>query len=132
MAIAWVEVGGFRVRNEVRAGVRVAIAPVALEQVLVNLLLNARAAAGQEMVCVRVVSAGPQAVGIEVVDRGSGQHGGLFSDAAPAKRGGVGLVICRHLVDAVGGTLSARTEPGVGTTVRVELRRVAGAGKAAA
>ena len=73
---------------------------------------------------------------VEVEDRGVGMIGGLFAQNAKGsganggeKRAGVGLVVCRHLVEAVGGLMTARSAPGVGTTVRLELPapRAAGA-----
>jgi signal transduction histidine kinase len=111
------------VRIEGKRGTRVAMACIALEQVLMNLILNARSAGRSAPIFVRILTGSRDRVMIEVEDRGSGAPGGPFSGEGgrAAKRGGVGLIVCRHLVEAVGGTMTARSEAGMGTTVRVEL-----------
>jgi two-component system sensor histidine kinase BaeS len=154
-AAGWAGGAGFVV--EVVGGARVTMSQVAMEQVMMNLLLNARVAAGgRGKVVVRIVvetntksasresriASGEDGTGrsvvIEVEDRGAGMVGGLFGTgeyengeartaATGATRGGIGLVVCRHLVEAVGGSISARSQVGVGTTVRLELPAAAGA-----
>ncbi len=104
---------------------------VQLQQVLLNLLLNAfDAVAAREPGARRVeVQAGPCAcgVGVEVRDSGAGMDGAILARIfepffTTKPRGlGLGLSISRSIVEAHGGTLSARSAPGEGTTFRVEL-----------
>jgi signal transduction histidine kinase len=104
---------------------------VQLQQVLLNLLLNAfDAVAAREPGARRVaVHAGPCACGVsvEVRDSGTGMDGAtlarIFEPFFTTKsRGlGLGLSISRSIVEAHGGTLSVRSAPGAGTTFRVEL-----------
>lgn len=107
----------------------------AMKQVFLNLLSNAiKFSEDGEKIYVRV-SAGHEgsAPAIEVEDHGVGmteeeQERALqpFGQAKPAITGnyggtGLGLPITKGLVDAHGGTLSIRSQPGVGTTVRIVL-----------
>ena len=135
MAVGWVETAGFSVERHIEHGVHIRMSQVGLEQVLVNLLMNARTAmGGRGIVVVRINVETPNKVVIEVEDHGAGMRvSNMFasspagktdpkgSGALGAKRGGIGLIICRHLVEAVGGTMGARSQEGVGTVVRIEL-----------
>jgi FixJ family two-component response regulator len=104
---------------------------VQLQQVLLNLLLNAiDAVAASEAGARRVsVSARPSVTGmaVEVADTGRGMDeptlGRIFQPFFTTKPGGMGLglSISRSIVAAHGGTLSARSAPGKGTTFRIEL-----------
>jgi FixJ family two-component response regulator/signal transduction histidine kinase len=104
---------------------------VQLQQVLLNLLLNAiDAVAASEAGARRVsVSARPSGTGmaVEVADTGRGMDeptlGRIFQPFFTTKPGGMGLglSISRSIVAAHGGTLSARSAPGKGTTFRIEL-----------
>jgi two-component system OmpR family sensor kinase len=104
-----------------------------LRQVVTNLVGNARVHTPPGTpVEVRTFREGERAV-LEVADRGPGMPPEVaeraferFYRADPARarhRGGtgLGLAIVRATVDAHGGTVSLRTAPGAGTTVRVEL-----------
>jgi signal transduction histidine kinase len=107
----------------------------AMKQVFLNLLSNAiKFSKDGAKIYVRV---GAEGIGagatIEVEDHGVGmnedeQERALqpFGQAKPAITGayggtGLGLPITKGLVEAHGGTLSIRSRPGVGTTVRIVL-----------
>lgn len=115
------------VRVEAGAGdLRALVDPVRMRQALRNLVRNAVRAAGRpEGVDVRV-NADASSVRVEVEDDGPG-----LSDAARdaifgryvsgAGSAGLGLAVVRRLVDAMGGTIDVRSEPGAGATFRVLL-----------
>lgn len=132
---------------------RAAIDPDALERVLVNVYLNAwRAVGGSgEPGRIRVASrlgsstvsdpnipsaADPSqcsarnTVTITVSDDGAGVHPELgevlfepWSRASSGAGHGLGLALCRHLLDAVGGSIRFDQQPGSGATVIIELPR---------
>jgi signal transduction histidine kinase len=115
--------------------VQVSIAPLNLEQVLVNLLLNARQAmkprGGSITIRGRVEA---DLVKIDVSDTGPGIppqiHGRLFepfvtmrnaSGGGEPKGTGLGLSICRDLISAVGGSIEVESQPGQGATFHITL-----------
>jgi two-component system sensor histidine kinase KdpD len=104
--------------------------PVLLEQVLVNLLENAAkyTPAGSPLE-IRARDHG-RALSIEVADRGPGLAPGsetrifdkFFRGRHPGVPGaGLGLAICRGIVEAHGGTLVAANREGGGALFRIEL-----------
>lgn len=117
--------------------VEVAMAPLALQQVLVNLLLNARKAmrrkGGQLTISGRregvniVLSVSDTGPGIPAEVAGrlfepfvTHRIGGDEDPSAP--RGtGLGLCICRDLLRAAGGDISAHSVPGQGATFTLRL-----------
>ena len=128
----------------------VSMRPVALEQVLLNLLLNARAAmlpgGGRLVVRARCStwntrsphlhgtddpsSAG--AVDIELTDTGCGMPTEIAARAfEPFVRDrsrresstGLGLSICKRLVEETGGSIELESSPGSGTSFRIRLPR---------
>lgn len=104
---------------------------VQLSQVLLNLLLNgldavATSQPGARRVAVRASVSGSR-LSIEVSDTGHGMDeatlASIFQPFFTTKPGGMGLglSISRTIVAAHGGTLSAQSTPGNGTSFRVEL-----------
>jgi PAS domain S-box-containing protein len=105
-----------------------------LGQVLVNLLVNAAQAAGGEGPRheIRVATAWDEAAGavlVSVSDTGAGIPAAVlprifdpFFTTKPVGVGtGLGLFVCRNLVEAAGGTIAVESRPGRGTTFTVSL-----------
>jgi signal transduction histidine kinase len=132
--------GMFPVELAIQPGLAAAIDAVALEQVLLNLMLNARAAmpAGGTTRVIAYETTGSaktaprSSVQIEVSDPGCGMTperlGRIFEPFATFSRGdsrpghrrtGLGLPICRQLVVQAGGRIEIESAAGKGTTVRV-------------
>jgi hypothetical protein len=113
-----------------------------LRQVLLNLLSNAikyNRRGGHVDVQVEPPQAG--CLTIRVADTGAGmndaQMAQLFQpfnrlgrEKAPIPGAGIGLAISQRLVEQMGGTLSARSQPSVGSVFTLQLRVAAGAGVA--
>lgn len=115
--------------------------PTRLRQILINLIGNALKFTERGSVTVRAVAVGGDAetvsVRLEVEDTGigfeTGEAGRLFdafsqADESTTRRfggTGLGLAIVKRLTDAMGGSVDARGEPGVGAvfTVDVTLRK---------
>jgi signal transduction histidine kinase/DNA-binding response OmpR family regulator len=126
-----------RTSIDARLAARHEVDPVRLRQVLGNLVGNAVKFTSAGFIEVRVEVCGDgdavQRLAILVEDSGIGvsqsDQERLFapfeqasSDEARAGGGtGLGLVVCRQLVEAMDGTVEMRSELGRGTTMRVEL-----------
>jgi two-component system, OmpR family, sensor histidine kinase KdpD len=114
----------------------VLVDPVRLEQVLSNVLDNARRYAGSGLVWVDARRAA-SGVELRVVDHGPGIPEGererIFSHfyrlESPARRGGtgLGLAICRGLLEAMGGRIWVETAPGGGAAFVLRLPAAEGA-----
>lgn len=117
---------------------RVAIDPLALQQVLVNLISNARHAmretAGPKRITIRAkpkTQPDKQAelIELEVSDNGRGipesVMGQLFEPFVTMRTDasgiGLGLSICKRLVESAGGTILACSTPGQGATFHLTL-----------
>jgi len=110
-----------------------------LRGVLVNILVNARDAvlekrtashegeSGEPDVILRVRSERAGVLRIEVEDRGAGltpeQAARLFDPYFTTKRTGtgLGLAIARNVIEALGGTITALSREGKGTSMRIEI-----------
>jgi two-component system sensor histidine kinase RegB len=100
--------------------------PAAVAQALRSVLTNAQdATTGDEPVSLRVWQDGDELC-FEVVDRGTGmapevqQRAGepFFTTKAPGRGMGLGLFLCRAVVERLGGALEIQTALGEGTRVR--------------
>ena len=125
---------GVRVRFQFDPAVDLVLADkVQIQQVLLNLLRNAieamEASARRELV-ISVASGADNMVTISVADTGSGispeMAPQLFQPFVTNKRHGmgVGLSICRSIVEGHGGQIGAEPNPAGGTIFRFTLRAV--------
>ncbi|MFN2471939.1 MAG: ATP-binding protein [Gaiellaceae bacterium] len=101
-----------------------------LEQAVLNLVVNAVRYTSQG----RIGVTGRRRRGktfVEVVDTGRGMTSAqveraaerFYRGVAPDRDGfGLGLAIARQAIEAMGGTLELESQPGQGTTARIELR----------
>ncbi len=100
-----------------------------IEQLLINLLLNAAHASRPGSPVTLRGDADERELRLLVEDRGHGMDEETRRQAfkafftTKARGTGLGLPICQRIVDAHGGTISLRSEPGKGTCVEVKLPR---------
>ena len=129
---------GIALRVQVQPDLIVRGDPVQLEQVLLNLLINARQAmlgkAGG--ITIKAAAADEGEVRISVVDTGPGIapknldkiFNPFFTTKGTARRGenrgtGLGLAICREIIDTHNGQIEVKSELGRGTTFEITLPR---------
>jgi two-component system phosphate regulon sensor histidine kinase PhoR len=107
-----------------------------LRQAVENLVANARKYASSEGLVVSAKGAGPDAVVVEVRDRGPGLTPAHAERAVErffrsgdrdADGFGLGLSIAREVAHALGGHLELESRPDEGTTARIVLRRATAA-----
>ncbi len=108
----------------------VAMAPTALHQVLLNLLLNARDAMPEGgRVDIEARESGREVV-LAISDTGQGMSPEVAARAfepfftTKAKGSGLGLAVVRSMLDLYGAEISVRSSPGEGTTFTLRLPRV--------
>jgi nitrogen fixation/metabolism regulation signal transduction histidine kinase len=99
-----------------------------LEQVMLNLFKNAREATdGEAEIEVKVERLPDGATRVQILDRGRGMTEDVMRQAllpfysTKASGAGVGLPLCREIVEAHGGTLRIYGRPGGGTVVSFRL-----------
>jgi two-component system, NtrC family, nitrogen regulation sensor histidine kinase NtrY len=99
-----------------------------LQQAVINLLKNAVESGGpQDEIAVQVRPLPEGAVQLDVLDRGAGMSDEVLARAflpfSSTKQGGsgLGLPLCREIVEAHGGQLAAVRREGGGTTVHIRL-----------
>ena len=128
---------GIDLRIHIAPTARAAIRPIALEQILLNLMLNAiRAMPSGGVLEIAAEPAEGGRVRIVVADDGAGIEperlhqifesfvtfdNSLAASATRRPRYGLGLVVCRQLLDAAGGSIDVVSAPGEGSTFTVEL-----------
>lgn len=135
---------GLALRSELAEDLPLVCAnPFSLEEVLMNLLTNARDAVEERQqtdpgpVSSRVVvvrtgvegEAEGRRVKVEVIDQGVGipeeildkVYDPFFTTKPPDKGTGLGLAICKSTVEGLGGTLYLRSTPGQGATAAFVL-----------
>src|SRR5262249_57844849 len=108
--------------------------PHQLHQVVVNLLTNAHQALHETLPPHRIIlttqyNTAQQEVRLEVLDTGPGIPLALqarifepfFTTKPPGVGTGLGLPLCRGIVEAHGGTLEVTSTPGHGATFRLTL-----------
>jgi len=126
------EKDGITFNVDVPGELRVMAQPVLLEQVLVNLLLNARNAAQRGARIALRAARGADAVIIEVIDNGCGisrerietqinpfLQANSREDPCARRDVGLGLNVCRLITQRHGATIEARANDDSGCTFRV-------------
>jgi signal transduction histidine kinase len=128
---------GIALRLQLHPGLEVFGDPVQLEQVLLNLLINARQAMigrGGSLTIKAALSEAPGEVKLQVIDSGPGIPERLlsrifepfFTTKGTAKKGeakgtGLGLAICKEIVEHHKGRIEVTSEMGKGTTFTLHL-----------
>ena len=126
---------GITVETYIADGLRVGCVPVQIQQVLMNLILNAREAMLPGGGILKVTAAADtQYIDITVNDTGRGitpeDLKNIFRPFFTTKNGenrptgsgaGVGLTFCRRIIQAHGGEINVQSEPGKGSTFTVRL-----------
>ena len=116
----------FQVKGELPASEGWFDAPQ-IEQVLINLIKNAIESGSPEDEVTLTVRERHGGIAIDIADRGSGLSGEVLRDAllpfysTKPKGTGLGLTLCREIVDAHGGRLSIANRDNGGAIVSVWL-----------
>jgi two-component system, NtrC family, sensor kinase len=108
---------------------RVECLPHQINQVVMNLVLNARQATSAGGTITIRTHANDTDAFISIADTGTGMTpeiaARIFEPGFTTKGGrigmGLGLLICRQIIDQHGGSIDVRTAPGAGTTFTVRL-----------
>jgi signal transduction histidine kinase len=104
-----------------------------LQQVFINLMLNAVQATEQSGEIKVTCGAGDQIVWFEIADNGCGMSEAdlkhifdpFFTTKEPGHGTGLGLAICHRIIEESGGTIQVQSEVGSGSRFRIELPIVA-------
>ena len=129
---------GIALRVQVQPDLKVHGDPIQLEQVLLNLLINARHAMlgkGGSLTVKAAATEDGNEVRVQVIDTGPGipekviprifdpffTTKGTATRKGEAKGTGLGLAICKEIIDAHGGRIEVQSEMGKGTTFSVYL-----------
>jgi signal transduction histidine kinase len=126
---------GIALRVQVQGDLRVWGDAVQLEQVLLNLLINARQAMAGKSGSLTIKAAGDeQEIRIQVIDSGPGIPASLlpkifqpfFTTKGTAQKDGnrgtgLGLAICKDIIEHHGGRIAVESEVGKGTTFGIYL-----------
>jgi len=123
-------------RDEIELAIETGAGPITvrgataqLEQVLVNLVVNARdALAGPGHIALRAERAGGHVL-LVVSDDGAGMTAEVqrrafepfFTTKPPGQGTGLGLATCYGIVEQAGGSIAVESAPGRGTTIRIQL-----------
>jgi signal transduction histidine kinase len=130
---------GYRLirRDEAHRETLLAVAPAALHQILLNLLLNARDALGDGGEVTVDVETGAELLYLHLSDTGCGmsrdQQRRAFESFYTTKEhgSGLGLATVRSMVELYGGEISVESEPGKGSvfTLAIPLAQIQGSRK---
>lgn len=133
---------GVIIERDIPVGLRVAMRPICLQQVLLNLFMNAIEAMRPHGGYIRVSTRNDDPSGevvLSVSDTGKGMSPEFVSRVFEPlfvkartndeRQGGhgFGLLICRRLVNEAGGEIAVQSEMGRGTTFTLRLTRAANA-----
>lgn len=130
---------GVQLVRRIPSGLRAGIRPICLQQVLLNLFLNAidamRGSGGELRISSEIEARGE--VRLTVADTGCGMSREMVAQAfsplksrprgehetsrSPRRGHGLGLAICKRLVEEAGGGIDLQSSPGQGTTFHVRL-----------
>ncbi|WP_304458879.1 sensor histidine kinase [Alicyclobacillus sendaiensis] len=108
-----------------------AVRPAQMKQVLINLIQNALQAcrATPHATVTLSVDEREDGVRVQVVDNGCGIENTerIFRPFYTTKSTGtgLGLFVCKHIVESHGGSIAVRSKVGVGTTVTVDIPKCA-------
>jgi signal transduction histidine kinase len=113
------------------AAVRARIGRSEIEQVVLNLVFNARDASPPRSVVWITLEADPTEVRLQVRDRGTGMSADVrnrifepfFTTKEPGRGSGMGLATVYGIVTSVGGRVGVESEPGVGSVFTVRFPR---------
>jgi two-component system, sensor histidine kinase RegB len=108
-------------------GARLAVTRRALAQALRVLVRNAQDASGEDSPVSLRVDGGGGVLRFEISDRGAGMSSDVlaragepfFTTKPPGRGMGLGLFLCRAVVESLGGQLELHSQPGRGTTAAI-------------